>query len=274
MRRLVAAAIVVASIAIVVVVWERTVRPDPLAVVEPTTAELQPFATTTVFFGHQSVGANVLEGLAALDGVDAAGIRIIESTDAGSVAPGTVAHAYIGVNGAPQSKLDAFVELMDSGMAEAVDFALLKLCYVDIDAHTDVAAVLAAYTDTIAGLQARHPETTFLYATVPLATARDLKATVKSWLGRDAGMGPEDNVARQQFNAALREQFADTGLLFDIAAVESGMDQSASARTHNGADYYVLDDSFAADPGHLNADGARAAAAELVRTIDAARSGT
>ncbi|WP_315549292.1 hypothetical protein [Microbacterium aurum] len=271
LHRIVAAAIALVVIAAGVVVWRGMMRVEPLSVAEPRRADLRSLANTSVFFGHQSVGANVLHGLAALDGSAEAGIRIVESTDARDVAVGTVVHAHMGVNGDPQSKIDAFLEVMDAGMADAVDVALLKFCYVDVTAETDVAAVFAAYTAAIADLQARHPDTTFLYATVPLATARDLKGTIRSWLGRDAGMGPEDNVARQQFNAAVRDRLAGTDLLFDIAAVESGMDQGVSPRSHAGADYYVLDDSFAADPGHLGEAGSRAAAAELVRTIGAVR---
>lgn len=271
LRRVAAAAIVVALVVAIVAVWRGLMRTEPLSVKEPSDSELQSVASTTMFFGHQSVGANVLDGLAALERLENSGIRIVESTDPADAGVGTVVHAHVGVNGDPQSKIDAFVKVMDAGMADAVEIALLKFCYVDVTVDTDVEAVFAAYTEAVARLQAHHPDTTFLYATVPLATARDLKATVTSWFGRDAGMGPEDNVARQRFNAALREHVAGTGLLFDIAAVESGMDQSVPARSHDGQDYYVLDDSFATDPGHLNEAGARAAAAELVRVIDATR---
>lgn len=262
---LLAAALVVAG----AVVWRGTMGTEQLDVHEPSASQLDAAAGTRLFFGHQSVGGNLLAGLADLDGFGDSGLRIVESRDAEDVTAGAVVHAALGVNGDPQSKLDAFAEVMDAGMADAVDFALLKFCYVDVDAGTDTAGLVDAYVQTVAGLQVRHPEVTFLYATVPLTTARDMKATVKSWLGRDAGMGPEDNVARQEFNAALRERFGGTGLLFDIAAVQAGGDASGAPRTHGGDDYYVLHDSFAADPGHLNEAGSRAAASELIRTIAA-----
>lgn len=264
-RRLLAVLLTVALVAGGVVVWKATMTQEQLTGSDPTAAQWERFAATRVFFGHQSVGANVLTGLAAL-GHDA----IVESSVAVPGQDGMVLHAFLGTNGDPQSKLDAFVDVIDGGMDAVIDVAILKFCYVDVDAGTDVAALVNSYTEVIAALQSRHPDITFLYATVPLTTARDLKATVKSWIGRDAGMGPEDNVARQEFNAEMRRRFGNSDLLFDIAAVEAGIDKGVSAKTHSGHDYYVLNDSFAADPGRLNAQGARAAASEFVRTVNEA----
>ncbi|WP_447949311.1 hypothetical protein [Microbacterium aurum] len=254
-------------VAVGVVIWGESMDAEQLEVSDPTGDEIAAFADTRMFFAHQSVGSNVLGGLAAL----APELHVVDAAESVGGVEGIVVHAYVGVNGDPLSKLDDFATMIDGGAADGIDIALLKFCYVDVDAGTDVDAILEAYTSQIAAAQARHPATTFLYATVPLVTDRDLRATVKSWLGRDAGMGPEDNAARQRFNEELRDRVAATGRLFDIAAVEAAMDQSPTTRTREGETFYVLHEAYAADRGHLNDLGARAAAAELVRVVAAAR---
>ncbi|WP_448258207.1 hypothetical protein [Microbacterium aurum] len=269
-RRRVAVGLIVGTLIVAgVVIGRGMVSGGRLQVTELSSAHLDTAAGARVFFGHQSVGANVISGIGAL-AATGHGWSVVESSVAPSGDDGALIHAYVGLNGDPQSKLDAFAEVIDGGMGASVDAALLKFCYVDVTAATDVPALLDAYTQTLAQLQARHPDVTFLYATVPLTAARDLKATVKSWLGRDEGMGPEDNIARQQFNSALRDRFGGTGLLFDIAAVEAGIDQGVAPSAQGGNGYYVLHDSFAADPGHLNDAGARAAASEFVRVVASA----
>lgn len=265
---LVAVVLVVAMTAIFTV-WRSGMRTENPEVTDPTGAELLDFAGARVFFGHQSVGSNVLSALESMGATGGVALKVVESTASVPAEGGVVVHAHVGVNGDPRGKLEAFAEMIDAGVAGAIDVALVKLCYVDITADQDVDAVFDEYVRTVGELQRRHPEITFLYATVPLVTDRDLKRVVKSWFGRDAGMGPEDNLARQHFNAAMRDRLGESGLLFDIAEVEAAMDQAPTERAIGGETYYVLHDAFSADPGHLNELGARAAAAELVRVVAA-----
>lgn len=237
---------------------------ETLIVSDPDAAEIETVAASRTFFGHQSVGANVLMGIAAV----APGIRMVQtSTPPAPDDAGVLAHAAVGTNGDPQSKLDAFVEIMDGGMAEAVDVAMLKFCYVDVSAATDVDALLDTYIATMEELQAKHPDVRILHATVPLVTDRDLRGLIRAMLGRDEGMGPADNIARHRFNEGLRERLGRFGDLFDIAAVEAAMDQSPTLRRVGDDEFYVLHRSFASDPGHLNEFGARAVAAELIHVI-------
>lgn len=259
------------GLAITLTVWRITMKADPPVVTDPSREELISFAETRVFFGHQSVGSNVLTGLQQLGADVGAAVHIVETSTAVPGEGGLIAHSYVGVNGDPMGKLEAFADTMDGPSLGPVDVALVKLCYVDVTAETDVEAVFAAYVRTIDALQLRHPETTFLYATVPLVTERDMKAVIKSWLGRNAGMDPADNVARQRFNALMRDRYSDSAVLFDIAAVEAAMDQAPASRAADGDIYYALNDAYAADPGHLNALGARAVAGELVRVVTAVR---
>lgn len=252
--------------------WGRSPGVTPsVRIEEPSAAQLRAVAGTRVLFGHQSVGANVLDGVPAV--YDAAGVaapQVVETRSPVTSGGGYLAHTYVGHNGDPVGKLADFTRVLDGPLGDQVDVAMVKLCYVDIDATTDVDMVFDAYVRTMADLAARHPSIRFLYTTVPLTADRGLKERLKAALGRGDRMGPEDNRARQRYNERIRERFGGTGRLFDIAAVESTLLQGTPTRRGSGEGaYYVLNDNLRSDRGHLNPRGAQAAAAELVRVVAA-----
>lgn len=242
--------------------------PAAVAATTPTSEELATFAGTRIFFGHQSVGSNIIAGTESLFSGNE-DLTVVETREEVPAEGGFLVHAHVGVNGDPFGKFDDFASIIDGPMGSSVDVALIKLCYVDVTASTDVQAVFEAYTELMTRLEAEHADVTFVYTTVPLTTDRGWKQTVKAWLGRDDQMGPADNVARQQYNELIRERYGDTGRLFDIAAVESTMDDDPTLRSLDGQSYYVLHGGLAADPGHLNDPGSRVAATELIRVIAA-----
>jgi len=236
----------------------------------PSAADLAAVAGARVLFGHKSVGANILSGIAPLyrdAGVPAP--RVVEARE--PVDPGQpfLAHTQVGQNRDPLGKLADFDALLDGPLAEAVDVALVKLCYADVDAGTDVAAVFDRYTATMDALAARHPRLRLVYTTVPLTTDRSWKGKVKAALGSADRRGPADNLARHRYNTLVRDRYGASGRLFDIAAVEATLDGPAMVRRLGGEEYHVLNRDLSADAGHLNADGARAAAAQFVRVVAA-----
>ncbi|WP_141781798.1 SGNH/GDSL hydrolase family protein [Nocardioides albertanoniae] len=237
---------------------------EPVAVENPSESELQVAGKTTVLFGHQSVGVNILDGVAgvyAANDVDAPTVEeVAGSSDA------TFRHVFVGRNGDPFGKFDSFAAVMGGPAGEEVDVALMKLCYVDINATTDVEAVFDAYVAMMAEVEAAHPDTRFLYTTAALTSDRNLKGRVKAALGRGDRMGPADNVARERYNAMIREKYAATGRLVDIAAAESA---GTDKRSHDGSSYYVLNKNLTFDRGHLNETGSRAVASELLKAVAA-----
>jgi hypothetical protein len=215
----------------------------------PTADQWKTFAARRIVFGHQSVGRNILDGvttLAAGAGID---LPITETRD-GAPAPG-IAHFGVGANGDPLGKIRDFAAVMDGPAAAGADIALMKLCYIDFSDSADPAAVAAAYGDTLAHLQQRHPATVFVAVTTPLTTVQSgPKALVKKMLGR-APAGQVENTRREAFNAVLRARFGAEGRLFDLAALESG----------GGAS---LNPALTYDGGHLNETGARLVAERFV----------
>jgi len=262
-----------ALIAVGSVVWLTQERDSGMTVnaTMPPGDELRAFAASRVFFGHQSVGANVIDGVErTFFAAGTAGLlTVTETREPVSTEGGFLAHAYVGVNGDPYGKLTDFQALLDGPVGSKLDIALLKFCYVDVVAETDVDAVFTAYSSMMADLERSHPSVRFLYTTVPLTTDRGWKSTIKSWIGDDDHMGPADNLARQRYNELVRLRFGSTGRLFDIAAVEATLAQDPTERHTGSQVYYVLNKALAADAGHLNDLGGGLAATELIRVVAA-----
>jgi hypothetical protein len=240
-----------------------------------TTANLTAVARTRVFFGHQSVGMNVLNavpGVYADHGVSAPPI------EQGRTQPGAnggfIAHKFIGENGERLLKLEDFDRTIRGGMGRQVDVALMKFCWGDIWSDTDVDALFARYRDTMAALERDFPNVTFIHVTVPLTTEpgtthvfTELKTRLKTLLGGRDLFDQRANVARERLNALIRGEYAGRHL-FDLAAIESTKpDGTRVAGRYDNQGYFALYDGYASDIGHLNAVGAKIAATAFLEAI-------
>src|SRR5262249_31086158 len=126
-----------------------------------------------IYFAHQSVGADIMRGVA-----DIARERGLD-LDVREGAPGTAdagerafVHGPVGRNRDPRGKTDDFARRIDQAAPGTVEIAFHKYCYADIEHGTDLDAVLAHYADVMAGLRARHADVVFAHVTVPLQCAR------------------------------------------------------------------------------------------------------
>lgn len=260
------------------------------AAVDITPRELAAAARSRTFFGHQSVGSDLLRavpGVYAAHGMAAplirdvaglsgpagasAGLGAVGDGGGGDGGGGYLTHVAIGANGQPLLKIKDFAARLRGGIAAHLDVAMMKFCYIDVAADTDVAPLFAAYRDTLAGLALEYPEVRFVAVTVPLTTDADathrIKAGIKTVLGRTDRFGPAENVARARLNALIRREYAN-GHLFDLAAVEStGPDGTRAGGRYRGAEYFALRRAYAADSGHLNPRGAHAAATAWLAAI-------
>lgn len=225
---------------------------------------LEAIASSTVLFGHQSVGANVLDGLRALAGAAGVRLNIAEVQGAAELKPGTFGHVYVASNGDPHRKLASFTTALAGGEPEV---ALVKFCYVDYDADTDAKGLFEAYQRTLRELRAKHPRTTFVHVTAPLqADEGFVKWLVKKVLGKRNG-AVATNARREEYNALLRSAFAGEPF-FDLARVEStdSSGQLVSA-SYQGRSVPMLAGEYTDDGGHLNAAGSWSAALELTGVL-------
>lgn len=241
---------------------------SPLSTLSP--AALQKLSQSRVYFGHQSVGQNLVEGLDALGRErPELRLRIVMSRAPEALATPGLAHAGNGKNHEPLTKVQDFSATLEGGgLGERVDVAFFKFCYVDFAAGADVEQVFAEYRATMARLRQRFPKVRFVHVTVPLTVVRGgLKVWLNSLRGK-APWGAEANVARERFNALLRKEFAGKEPLFDLAAVESTRpDGTIQTFRLAGEDHPSLAPEYSSDGNHLNDAGARWAASHLVAEL-------
>jgi hypothetical protein len=233
---------------------------------------LRTLASKRVFFGHQSVGANTLDGLeSVVDAHPGTRIDIVKSSEpSGFVDPG-IYHFNIGRNARPKSKLDAFRRILDSDSENRIDIAMMKFCYVDLLSGDDPDEVFEMYRETISDLEAKHPEVVFIHWTVPIESARatlrrTVKEGIKNLIGKPGVV--EHNQTRQRYNDLLRTEYADREPVFDIARYEAiGPDGKMSYRLVGSEKVFMMDSGYTSDGGHLNEPGRRHIAEQLLRTL-------
>lgn len=241
-----------------------------------TTAKLTAVARTRVFFGHQSVGMNVLDAVPAVYADHGVSAPPIEQgrAEAGPNG-GFIAHKSIdeGVIDAGKTALEDFDRTMRGGMGRQVDVALMNFCWGDVFSDTDVDALFARYRDTMAALERDFPNVTFIHVTVPLTTEpgrflfTELKTWVKTLIGRRDVFSQRANVLRERLNALIRGEYAGRHL-FDLAAIESTKpDGTRVSGRYDDQGYFALYDGYASDMAFLNAVGAKIAATAFLEAI-------
>jgi hypothetical protein len=232
--------------------------------------DLESLARRAVFFGHQSVGMDVLRGLEQLAAREGVALRIVDVSPAPSAAPATLSHFFVGANASPVTKLEGFSRALSTISPASPDIAMVKFCYVDFEPTTDAAALFARYRATLAELQARNPRTRFVHVTAPLSTVQSgPKAWAKRLLGRSP-YGLVENARREEFNGLLREAYAGKEPVFDLARVESTLpDGTRTTVSWQGRTLPVLAGPYTDDGGHLNEQGRLRAARELLSILAA-----
>lgn len=235
---------------------------------DPATA-FRDLATHRVFFGHQSVGGNLLDGVRDWLAMSGVAWPVVEPSEAPREG-GALIHAAVGHNGQPATKCADFRRLLDAGTLGRVDVAVLKYCYVDVQDADAVTELVREYCETLEDLARRHPATVVVPVTVPLTHAEGgLGVVARELLGRPNPTKLK-NLARQAFNDALRQCWSATPI-FDLAAAESTRpDGTSHAFTYQGRRGQNLVAAYTDDGRHLNAAGRRTVAAAFVQTLAAA----
>jgi hypothetical protein len=228
---------------------------------------LESLSGKKIFFGHQSVGWNIIDGLKDIAREKGrAGFNFVETRTPGD-APGLY-HAAIGQNGDPLGKIKDFEAIMRGGMGDKVDIALMKLCYVDFDGKTNAQGIFEAYASELSKLEAEYPRVVFVRATAPLTTDESgIKSLVKSILGKSTAA--QANASRERFNELVRADCARSGKpLLDIALAEAASDDgTVNERNAGGRRYISLRDDYSSDGGHLNEAGRKVVAARFLAVL-------
>ena len=226
--------------------------------------EWQALASRRIFFGHQSVGRNMMTGIRELlEEHPEIGLRLVQADDPTTVEGPAFIDASIGENRKPATKARAFVEVVENGLGPDA-IAMYKYCYVDVNADTDIDALFESYVAQTREIQRNHPEITLVHITLPLKTAPGgAKEYVKTLLGRPTEASL--NMKRNRFNQRLREEFGGKAPIFDLARLESTRpDGTRSFTRHGGQQVFMLAPEWTYDNGHLNEAGRRYVAEQFL----------
>jgi len=219
-----------------------------------------------IYFGHMSVGNNILEGVRDLTKeYPFIRLNIVETKSPSSFDQPVFAHSPIGKNQDPKSKIDDFLDLFSSGIGEKADIAFFKLCYIDILAATDADGVFEQYKNGMEALKKKYPGVTFVHVTAPLRLVQTgVLVPIKKIIGRPVG-GYADNIMRSRFNERLRQEYRGKESMFDLAAVESTYPDGTRFLFDSGEKKYEsLIADYTHDGGHLNEYGRKIVAAQFL----------
>ena len=234
---------------------------------EVTESAWEKLAEQKIYFGHQSVGFNILQGIHDIMQKNPhIRLNIVETNDPNDLKKPIFAHSRVGKNTDPQSKIDAFASFVEKGIGGKTDIAFFKLCYADIIGSTDVNKVFELYKNTMSHLKKKYPRMTFVHATVPLRlTTINFKTRIIRALGKKDIWGLDGNIRRNEFNNLLRKEYEGKDPIFDLAIIESTFpDGKRSLFTVCGETYYSLVPEYARDQGHLNERGRKIVAEQLL----------
>lgn len=227
-----------------------------------------------IFFGHQSLGNNIIEGIHTIKKeYPFVKLNIVKGRDNDTFAQGVFAHDKVGKNHDPKSKIDDFYSIINTNMNIQIDVAFLKFCFVDIDATSDVNAIFKYYRTRMKLLKKKFPEILFVHFTVPLIREEKksrfsyIKTIIKKIIGKEStGFFDDDNnVARNRFNSLLVSEYKGQEPFFDIAKIESTkLDGQRSFFKKDREIFYSLVSDYTGDAGHLNKIGQKIVAEQLI----------
>ncbi len=225
----------------------------------------------TFYFGHQSVGYNIIDGIQdIMKEYPKIKLNIVESNDPASMVKGAFVHSPVGKNAKPKTKIDDFVGYIDRGIGKKADAVALKLCYVDIRQETDYLKLFSYYETKISRVRKSNPGLTITHFTTPLMTLQSgPKAWIKKLIGRPLG-GSKHNISRHAYNELLRAKYKGKDPILDIAQIESTYpDGTRAAFKDGGKTFYSMVPEYTNDGGHLNKTGRKKVAEQLILLLAA-----
>jgi len=226
-------------------------------------------ADRNIFFGHKSVGYNIIDGIAdVMNEHDYIKLNVVVGQEPTTFDLPVLAHSHVGMNTDPVSKIRSFMNIMDNGMGSKVDIAFFKFCYVDIMRDSDPQEIFNCYRAAFEELKNRYPDTKFLHITVPICSVpkgvkRNLKQSIKLLIGMPGVL--EDNMIRQNYNKLLRDAYSETEPFFDLALIESVNPDGFRCYAAKGTEKVnFMAPEYTDDGGHLNIRGRRKVAEQLL----------
>jgi len=219
-----------------------------------------------IYFGHQSVGFNIVDGIKdVMKEHQSIRLNIVETNNSSDFNAPIFAHSRVGINSDIKSKCQAFIDIVENGVGDRSNIAFFKFCFLDVTEGMDVEKMFGEYKRTMSLLKQKYPRTVFVHVTVPLTTVQTgVKVWIKKLIGKSV-LGYDDNIKRNQFNERLKEEYQGKEAIFDLAVFESTLPDGRQALfTSGGKTYFSLAREYTNDGGHLNPLGRKMIAEQLL----------
>lgn len=219
-----------------------------------------------IYFGHQSVGYNIINGVEdVIKEISDIKFNIIETRNPDKIDNSVFAHSQNGENKDPMSKIYDFKKNIEGGLGDKVDIAFFKFCYVDIKKDTDIKEVFQNYSEVMDTLISKYPDVNFIHVSVPVRVRpKGIKTTIRRLLGI---VVPDemDNLKRIEFNNMLHNKYGSNNKIFDLAKYES-TDQNGKRlifKTKGKKNMFLVPE-YTHDGKHLDATGRKVIGRELL----------
>lgn len=226
---------------------------------------LKEIGKTTIFFGHQSVGYNIMDGLEAWYNETAVQSALVETRDFKEIDSPAFVHFRIGENQDPISKIEDFATILGQIPDTLASIAFFKFCYVDIIDTTSVAPLFAMFQERMVQLKQQYPHVKIILVT---ATYTGIQTGWRALVKRVLFMplaGELENIKRHQFNTRMLEEMGDNFPVFDLGKIESTLpDGTSNTYKYKGEYYPALCNVYTHDLGHLNESGSRVVSYNLI----------
>ncbi len=223
--------------------------------------------SATIFFGHKSVGSNLVDGLAMVkEKYPQFSLPIHDLGQQFNGSPGLY-QKMIGENRDVESKMNDFFA-NEGKFSTDGSVVGMKFCYIDITRDTNVDAMFEDYRGRIAAYQRENPDKRIIHFTAPLTSdATGIKSRIKQLLGKRV-RGHGDNLQKQRYNELLLKEYGEHAV-FDIAKFESTLAGGARVSGRiDGETYYAMSPGYTIDGGHLNDYGKEYIATEFVQFLN------
>jgi hypothetical protein len=221
-----------------------------------------------IYFGHKSVGENIISGLhQILDKYGQDEYSIKSLNDSQNFERINFLHSDIGNNGEPKGKFAEFSKIVNGLVSKKLEIAMMKLCFVDITEKTNINDIFASYVEMIDSLKRKHPDLVIIHFTVPLKSNPSLINNIKNIIKGRTSNDVKDNLTRNKYNELLYSKYSKQDI-FDIAKIESmHPDGKRESLVINGQICYCLVDDYTNDGGHLNELGQNIVASGLISKL-------
>lgn len=229
------------------------------------TEKWQELSEKVIYFGHQSVGYNIIAGLRdIINNHPEIHLNIVESRKWDGK-KGEFLHSRIGVNRKPDAKITDFVHVINQELGTTPDMAFLKFCFVDAHDSINVNKLFRHYKEAMAALKIEHPDLKIIHFTMPLRVQEiTWKIRIKLKLGKDVWEF-EDNVKRNEYNRLLLAEYKGKEPVFDIARFEATAPNGEVTKfQYQDDEYLAVNPEYSDDGGHLNKVGRKIIAENLL----------